>query len=746
MESELPRLITDLALILVLAGVVTVVFRKLRQPLVLGYIVAGFLASPYMPYTPSIGDEHSIEVWSKIGVIFLMFALGLEFSFKKILKNGLSPLLTCAFIMCGMMALGCAVGKLLGMNTTNCLYLGGMLCVSSTTIIYKAFADLGLGEKQFAGNVIAVLVLEDIFAIVLMAFLSSFSLGRELAAMDVLMIVSRLVFFLLLWFIVGVWLIPTLLRRYALYINKETLTVVSIGLCLLMVVIANRLGYGAELGAFVMGSILAETLEAERINAAVDSVKDLFGAVFFVSVGMMVEPMQLVSHWGVILLLVGVVVIGNIVFDSIGYLLFGSSLRDALQSSFSMVQIGEFSFIIAAMGVALGVVEDYVYPTVVAVSIITTFLTPYSISLAMRLPLPRGRRLARRKEAEVVEQPLDLRRAWRGYLRNSLVYAVVYGILCMSVVRLLFVSLLLLCRSLFGHWPGNAVCGVLTLFLLSLFLRPIVLSNTGREESHYIRAQGGLQAALFSLTLLVRYAVAVYVVYYIFDFLSPLWWPVHVALSVVVVMFILRSRHIKRLSKLMEQTFLYNLSRRDEVMPKEGEGLNYARRLRGRDLHVTQLRLPARSQWGGRTLGELGLSRRCGVVVTAIVRDHERLNIPGGREMLFPQDVVEVAGDDRGIGEMKRLMLTEVEEEGRGARGSGVMTLRMMRVGAGSALCGCRIRESGIREEFACLVIGKEEEDGSLSTVSPEDVVSEGDRLWVAGEYDDVVRLKSAVS
>ncbi len=212
---ELPKLISDLALILILAGVVTVIFKKLKQPLVLGYIVAGFLASPYMPYTPSVTDEATIKIWSELGVIFLMFSLGLEFSFKKILKNGVSPILTCVCIMFCMMTVGCGVGKLLGFSSTNCIFLGGMLCISSTTIIYKAYADLGLTGKQFAGRVIAVLVLEDIFAIVLMAFLSSFAGAGDTSARDLLYILLRLMFFLSLWFIVGIWLIPTLLRRYA---------------------------------------------------------------------------------------------------------------------------------------------------------------------------------------------------------------------------------------------------------------------------------------------------------------------------------------------------------------------------------------------------------------------------------------------------------------------------------------------------------------------------------------------------
>ncbi len=744
METELPKLISDLALILVLAGVVTIVFKKLRQPLVLGYIVAGFLASPYMPYTPSVTDEETIEIWSELGVIFLMFSLGLEFSFKKILKNGASPIFTTALIMSSMMAVGCAVGKLMSFDSVNCLFLGGMLCISSTTIIYKAYADMGLTNKQFASRVLAVLVLEDIFAIVLMAFLSSFAGGGEHTPGDYLFIVLRLLFFLLLWFTVGIWLIPTLLRRYAPYINKETLMVVSIGLCFLMVVLAHRLGYGAELGAFVMGSILAETLEAERINSSIASVKDLFGAVFFVSVGMMVEPAQLVAHWGIILLLVATIVVGNAIFGTLSFLVFGSSLKDAIQCSFSMVQIGEFSFIIATMGVAGGLIEGYIYPVIVAVSIITTFLTPYFISFATWLKLAsKGDRVSV-SDKEEKSAPMDIRRAWRGYLLSCLICTVVYGILCMSVIHMLFVSFLLVCDKLFTHWLGNVVCGMATLFLLALFLRPIVLSNNSDPESVYIRSRGRAHSFLLSAVMLLRFFIAVSVVYYVFEFLSPLWWQLHVVLSIVVVMLIVRSKYIKRLSKRMESTFLYNLRRREEVMPQAGGEAVYARRLRSRDLYVAQLRLPAHTLWGGKTLSQLNIGERNGVVVTAVVRDCERLNIPGGDTMLFPHDVIEVAGDDSSIDEFKRRMDAEVDTEVR--TGSGIMEIKRIEIPVRSAFDGVPVKNSGIRERCHCLILGKEEMDGTLSTISADHCIKAGEVLWVAGEYDDVNALKPLLS
>jgi len=743
--SELPHLISDLALILIIAGVVTVVFKRLKQPLVLGYIVAGFLASPHMPYTPSVNDEETIHVWSQLGVIFLMFSLGLEFSFKKILKSGLSPFFTAGFIMTSMMAVGCAVGKMLGFTPVNYVFLGGMLCMSSTTIIYKAYADMGVNNKRFASKVLSVLVLEDILGIVLMALLSSFAEGGGGQTGQVLGIVTRLSFFLLLWFLVGIWMIPSLLRKYSTYINKETLMIVSIGLCFLMVVIADNFGYSPALGAFVMGSIMAETLEAERIEESIASVKDLFGAIFFVSVGMMVEPVQLVNNWFTILVLVVTIVLGQVVFGSLGYMLGGSSLTSSLRSGFSMAQIGEFSFIIATMGVSAGLIDGFIYPVIVAVSIITTFLTPYLIRFALHISFGTKKREKKQREEKQDTAVMDRRKAWKELLADYLVQTIAYGTLSMSVIRLLFVSLLLVCRKLFTHWPGNFVCGVLTLLLLSLFLRPIVMRKNNSMEAQYLRSRGGVDRMLYYLTVIVRMIVAISVVYYIFDFLSPLWWQLHVLLSIAVVLLMLKSKWAKRMSVRMERTFLYNLRRREEVIPQEqADSLSYAHRLRGRDMHITQLVLPEGTTWGGKTLAQLHIGGKNGVHVTAIIRDHSRLNIPGGGTLLFPHDVIEVVGDDNSIDQLKKRMDAEVNTERQSE--NSLMQLQRIVVRQNSAMEGLFIKHSGIRDTYRCMVVGFEERDGMLTVASADHRITQGDVMWVAGEYNDLNKLKDILS
>ncbi|MBR5064146.1 MAG: cation:proton antiporter, partial [Bacteroidales bacterium] len=380
--SELAPLIADLALILICAGVMTLIFKKLKQPLVLGYIVAGFIASPHFALTPSVMDAASIHVWSDIGVIFLLFALGLEFSFKKIVKVGGPAIIAALTIIFGMILVGFLVGSAFGWSKMDALFLGGMICMSSTTIIYKAFEDLGLSKNKFAGLVMSILILEDILAVVLMVVLSTVAVSSNFEGGELVGSILKLVFFLVLWLVVGIYLIPLILRKTRSLMNDETLLVVSLGLCFMMVVVAAKTGFSAAFGAFIMGSILAETLEAEHIERLVKPVKDLFGAIFFVSVGMMVDPAMIVQYWLPILIITVTVIVGQSFFATVGVLLSGQPLKTAVQSGFSLTQIGEFSFIIASLGVALGVTSDFLYPIVVAVSVVTIFLTPYMIRLA----------------------------------------------------------------------------------------------------------------------------------------------------------------------------------------------------------------------------------------------------------------------------------------------------------------------------------------------------------------------------
>ena len=512
--SHLATLINDLALILICAGIMTLLFKKLKQPLVLGYVVAGFLASPHMPYTPSVMDTANIQTWADIGVIFLLFALGLEFSFKKIVKvGGAAIIAACTIIFC-MILLGITVGTGFGWQRMDSIFLGGMIAMSSTTIIYKAFDDLGMRKKQFTGLVLSVLILEDILAIVLMVMLSTMAVRHNFEGSEMLESIGKLLFFLILWFVVGIYLIPELLKRCRKLMSEETLLIVSLGLCFGMVVMAARTGFSAAFGAFIMGSILAETVEAESIERLVKPVKDLFGAVFFVSVGMMVDPAMIVEYALPIIVITLAVIFGQSLFGTLGVLLAGQPLKTAMQCGFSLTQIGEFAFIIASLGVSLHVTSDFLYPIVVAVSVITTFLTPYMIRFAepasnfvdTHLPVKWKNFLLHYSSGS---QTMNHESLWKKLILALTRITIVYSIVSIAVVALAFRFLVpLFLEHIPGIW-GRLLAAVVIILFISPFLRAIMIKKNHSAEFVTLWNDSRGNRAPLVATIVIRILIAV---------------------------------------------------------------------------------------------------------------------------------------------------------------------------------------------------------------------------------------------
>ena len=561
-------MIQDRALILVVAGVVTLVFKRLKQPLVLGYIMAGFLVSPHMPLTASVADTENVHLWADIGVMFLLFSLGLDFSFKKILKMGASPIISCITIIFSMTLLGIVVGNLFGWSKMDCIFLGGMLAMSSTTIIYKAFDDLGLRQQQFAGLVMSVLILEDILAIVMMVMLSAIASGDNPDGGQMLGSILKIGFFLILWLVVGIFAIPLFLRYVRRLINAEVLLIVSLGLCCAMAVFSTKVGFSSAFGAFIMGSILAETVEAERIEKLVEPVKNLFGAIFFVSVGMLVDPQILIDYALPIFALVLTILIGQSVLGSISFMLGGESLKSAMRCGFSMTQIGEFSFIIASLGLSLGVISDFLYPVVVAVSVITTFLTPYMIRLAMpaynalehRLPSRIIRTLNHLSTSHPETKGSSL---WKRLLTQMAVNTVVYSILSTAVIVMMFMFVLPLTRRMLPgwelHWYANAVTGVLTIIVIAPFLRAMVMKKNHSEEWKTLWAESNRNRLPLLFTILVRFVIAVSFIFYICNYLSRFTPAIMITIGVALLLLIVASRRVKHNSIRMERLFINNL-------------------------------------------------------------------------------------------------------------------------------------------------------------------------------------------
>ena len=743
-------MIQDLALMLTVAGVVTLIFKKLKQPLVLGYIVAGFLVSPNMPYTASVVDHDNVHLWADIGVMFLLFSLGLDFSFKKILKMGASPIITtCTIIFC-MSMLGVCVGYSFGWSKMDCIFLGGMLAMSSTTIIYKAFDDLGLRQQQFAGMVMSVLILEDILAIVMMVMLSAIASGNNPDGGQMLGSVVKIGFFLILWLIVGIFAIPLFLRSVRRLINNEVLLVVSLGLCCAMAVISTKVGFSSAFGAFIMGSILAETVEAEHIEKLVEPVKNLFGAIFFVSVGMLVDPQILVSYAVPIICLVLTILLGQALFGTFSFMLGGESLKSAMRCGFSMAQIGEFSFIIASLGLSLGVISDFLYPVVVAVSVITTFLTPYMIRLATPAYIHLEHRLPNKLIQSMNRQAIGSTHSqedskWKKLLSQMAVNVLIYSILSSATVAVMFTFVLPLMQTLL---PGenlriyaNALTGFLTVLVISPFLRAMVMKKNRSEEWRALWAESNRNRLPLLFTVLVRGVIAVAFVFYICHHLSTFPSALLITVGVIAVVLIVLSRSVKHRSILLERLFIQNLRSRDIEAQVHGKKRPlYEGKLLDRDIHIAEFQVPFNSMWMGSSLKQLNLGHKYGVHVSSILRGGMRINIPDGDYVIFPYDILQVIGTDEQFTAFREALEKEVLGEDYDWE-NREMKLRQLVIGEDSPFVGKSLIESGIRDLYSCMVVGLEEGKESLSRFEPSRKFQAGDIIWVVGEQESLNAL-----
>ena len=738
-----------------MAGAVTLLFKKLKQPLVLGYIVAGFLVSPHMPYTMSVVDKGDVEMWAEIGVIFLLFSLGLDFSVKKILKMGTSPVIAACTIVFCMITLGIMVGLGFGWGRMDCIFLGGMVAMSSTTIIYKALSDMGLLQQSFVATVMSVCILEDILAIVMMVMLSAIAEGSSPNGGQLLGSVLKIGFFLVLWFVIGIFLIPLLLRKVRPLMNAETLLIVSLGLCCLMAVVSTQVGFSSAFGAFVMGSILAETIEADKIIRLVEPVKNLFGAIFFVSVGMLVDPHIIVGYAFPILCLVVTILAGQAIFGTTGYLLGGQSLKNAMRCGFSMAQVGEFAFIIASLGLSLGVISDFLYPVVVAVSVITTFLTPYMIRAAepcydlLSRHLPR--RWTRRMEHIGSGAPSNATSGnlWKSLVRAMVANTIIYGILSAAVIALMFSFVLPVCRRLSTdltgtHWAGNAVCGIATVLFISPFLRSIVMKKNHSEEFKTLWTERHINRPPLVFTVLARLVIAAAYVFYIANYLTRFTNALLLTIAFGAIVLMILSRSLKKRSIRLERLFIQNLRSREIQAEALGRKRPlYEGHLLDRDIHLSLCEVPEGSLWAGQQLKQLNLRKRFGINVSSILRGRKRINIPNGEEVIFPGDQLQVIGDDDQLTQFAKAMQSELLHEDHEIE-KREMRLQQFAIGPKSPFLGQTLQQSGIRDHYNCMLVGLDEGEKNLATIAPTYRFELGDVLWIVGEEQNVKGILQA--
>ena len=738
-ESHTNGLIGDLAWVLLLGAVVTVVFKKLKQPVVLGYILAGFLASPKFIYLPSISTMENIEFWAEIGIVVLMFSLGLEFSFKKLMNSGSSAIVTTLIIITGMTLAGFGVGKILHFNTINCIFLGGMISMSSTTIILKALTDLGLKQKRFATLVLSVLIIEDLFAVLMLVLLSSIAIG-SVEGSELLFSIGKLVFFLIIWFVVGVFIFPGLLSRIRKFLNEETLLVLSMALCFTMAVFSVMCGFSLELGAFVMGSILAGTTVAERMEKVVLPVKDLFGAVFFISVGMMVDPGIIITYWWEILLLAGVVIIGMIIFGSLGMLATGQTLRVAVESGFTLTQIGEFSFIIASLGMSLGVLVPTLYPIIVAVSVITIFTTPYFIKLAdpayrgIERILPSSLQFLIERYTKQTSDASETKKLWKDILKRYLWRIVLYSVILIAIILVSKLFLYPTLDYLLGRF-GHLVSTIITLTVMGPFLVALSFSNLKKDEKLKLHASASFYDVPLVALRIVRYILALFFLVYFFGqyYPSTVAWLVGVGCFILILVF--ASTKLFKRYKKMEKRFIDNLNIRENM--KSGKNNNLVD-----DLHQAFVEVGQATTFVGDRLKDSGLRRDYGLSVSSIQRGLDFMPLPSGETRIFPGDVLGVIGTDEQIKKLNDDIETEKKAYEMTDKERPQVELTNLRLTPKSPIIGMPLSKAGLRERYFTLLLKIYRDKEGYLQPTPSTVLEAGDIVWIVGDPDQFEKMK----
>ena len=732
--THLDPIISDLALILAVAGVTTLLFKWLKQPVVLGYIVAGFLCSGNF-LLQGVSNMGNVDIWAEIGIIFLLFSLGLEFSFKKLMNVGGPALMTALVVIVGMMCSGFMAGRALGWTSTDSIFLGGMLSMSSTTIIIKAFDDLGLRSQKFTSLVFGVLVVEDLFAVVLMVMLSTLFVQRAVEHVVIAEQLFKLIFFLILWFVVGIYLIPTFLKKIRKFLNQETLLVISLGLCLIMVVLATYAGFSSALGAFIMGSILAGTVQAESIEKVIAPVKDLFGAVFFVSVGMLVEPAMLVQYIVPIVFLTVVVIVGQIFYGTLGFLVSGQNLKIALQSSFSLAQIGEFAFNIASLGLSMGVTSSFLYPVAVAVSVVTTFTTPFLIRLSDPAYHRINRLIPKRMKALLARysagsQTVNSEREWMSLLKKSLLNMFIYCVLLGGVVWISSSYYSPFVEERFEGFAGKLIATTTTILFMTPLLWGLAVRHLNRRLFVPLWNDPRFNHGLLVSLIVLRILLALMFVLTVVAHLSSYRWGALMAFAILLLLLALFWRRIKRGYLRFEQRFFTNLNEKDaSTVVTTG---NY----RAKFLHMAKMTVSADSPLVGRCFRELDLRLRYGVTVVSVLRGSHRYNAPGASMVLMPSDEISVVGTDAQLSQFAskvEVPLSPVDRE--------EATMQKFSVGEHSVLIGMTVSQFGMMCRGACLIIGIERSDGSY--VRPLGLVrfQPYDMVWIAGDRETIEQV-----
>lgn len=724
-SHHLYPLISDLGLILMTAGVAILLFKKIKQPLVLGYLIAGFLAGPYFTLFPSVKDVQNVEVWAEIGVIILLFSLGLEFSFKKLMKVGGTASITALVQIVSMVFLGYWCGQMMGWSSMDSIFLGVILSISSTTIILRAFDELGVKGQKFAGIVFGALIVEDIVAILMMVLLSTVAISQQFSGMELFESVLKLLFFLILWFVGGIFFIPTLLKKAKNLLSDETLLIVSLALCLMMVILATMAGFSPALGAFIMGSIIAETTKAERIEHLIKPVKDLFGAVFFVSVGMLINPSTLAEYAIPVVVITLLTVFGKTLSSTIGTLISGQPLKQSVQTGMSLAQIGEFSFIIATLGMTLGVTSSFLYPIVVAVSAISTFTTPFMIKLSIPVYNMLERNLPK-KWTKAIEsyssssQTIKATSNWVLFLRASIIQIIIHSVVIIAVILL---SSRVLLPMVNGSQWANVVIAIVTLLCISPFLWALSLRKVAVNAYEELKKErkflGPIRIVNLIRILFTLFFIGLLLNSFFSNFIA------FAALVIFVVAYLAFPKKLQLLYDKIENRFMQNLNDRENT-----EASKSKKELSPWDAHMTTFEISAESNIVGKPLYQLELRERIGINIAAIKRGNITINVPNRNEQIYPNDLLYIIGTDRQIDKFKiyiQQSIVAVPED------NAETVLKNFEL-KNEDFIGKTIRESQLREKTNGLVVGIEREGRRMMNPESHVVLEKDDIIWIVGD------------
>lgn len=729
---HLAPLIIDLATILAVAGIMSFIFNKIKQPVVLGYILAGVIVGPHTPPIMLIKDTPGVQTWAELGVVFLMFTLGLEFSFRKLLSVGVTAGIAAGFEVVFFLIVGYALGHAFGWSQMDSIFLGAMLSISSTTIIIKALDELNLKTHRFATLIFGILIVEDLMAIILLVALTAVATTSDFSIMTFLETGINLVLVVGGWFITGYFIVPRIMAYVGRKGNNEMLTLVATGMCLMLVVLATRLGYSSALGAFIMGSILAETAIIHRIEGLMSPIKDLFGAIFFVSIGLLIDPHVMFKYWDIILILSAVTIFGKIFSTSFGSLASGQSFKNSIQVGFGLAQIGEFSFIIASLGLTLKVTSEKLYPIAVGVSILTTFTTPYLIKysnsaaefLEKLLPPNMKRRMEQyatwaHRRSHKSKNSKDIQRLLLRWFANGIIVTLIFNLntgLLVSMFKFDLDKLSPFYRNL--SW-------IITLAVAAPFIWAMIFTS----KKNYVRIRKDKNFYQASVILALPVFTCIWI-----GVLCVQYFPIKNVISIMggilLVVYFFLYKQLESYYRWFEKSFLQNFDSKTKTKSSHQEILTS---LAPWDSHLVNIEVHPNAELVNKSLIESAVRNRFGVNIVAIQRGQHTIVAPKPKEMILPKDTLVVLGTDVQLDALRPLLEVPVEVSNI-YPSSANYRLKHINLKPGSSLVGLSIRESGIREKYHAMVVGIERDYSRIINPDTDLKLKSQDTLWVVGE------------